>query len=93
MNFERVLQKVLWRLVTEGCVSYRRIKLSFRLRLLGKIRLQGQALLDNWTWGLSLVALTIGIHVTGVTFLVSVLHTFRVRLESRNLGLPRMIAS
>jgi hypothetical protein len=31
MNFERVLQKVLWRLVTEGSISYRRIKLSFAL--------------------------------------------------------------
>ena len=31
MNFERVLQKVLWRLVTEGCISYRRIKRVFRL--------------------------------------------------------------
>jgi class 3 adenylate cyclase/tetratricopeptide (TPR) repeat protein len=31
MKFERVLQKVLWRLVTEGSISYRRIKLSFRL--------------------------------------------------------------
>src|SRR6516164_10593359 len=31
MNFERVLQKVLWRLVTEGSISYRRIKLSFGL--------------------------------------------------------------
>ena len=31
MNFERVLQKVLWRLVTEGSISYRRIELSFRL--------------------------------------------------------------
>ena len=50
------------------------------------------ALLDNWTWGLSLIALTIAIHVTGVTFLVSVLHSFRVRLESKHLGLPRMIA-
>jgi hypothetical protein len=49
-------------------------------------------LLDNWTWGLSLIALTIGIHVTGVTFLVPVLHSFRVRLESRSLGLPRVIA-
>ena len=26
MNFERVLQKVLWRLVTEGSISYRRIR-------------------------------------------------------------------
>src|SRR3974390_1609931 len=31
MNFERVLQKVLWRLVTEGSISYRRIRLSFGL--------------------------------------------------------------
>ena len=31
MNFERVLQKVLWRLVTEGSITYRRIKLSFGL--------------------------------------------------------------
>ena len=31
MNFERVLQKVLWRLVTEGSISYRRIKRSFDL--------------------------------------------------------------
>ena len=31
MNFERVLQKVLWRLVTEGSISYRRMKLSFGL--------------------------------------------------------------
>ena len=31
MNFERVLQKVLWCLVTEGSVSYRRIKRSFGL--------------------------------------------------------------
>ena len=31
MNFERVLQKVLWCLVTEGSISYRRIKLSFGL--------------------------------------------------------------
>ncbi len=31
MNFERVLQKVLWRLVTEGSISYRRIELSFGL--------------------------------------------------------------
>ena len=31
MNFERVLRKVLWRLVTEGSISYRRIKRSFGL--------------------------------------------------------------
>ena len=31
MNFERVLKEVLWCLVTEGGISYRRIKLSFAL--------------------------------------------------------------
>ena len=49
-------------------------------------------MLDDWTWGLSLIALTIAIHVTGVTLLVSVLHSFRVRLESRSLSLPHVIA-
>ena len=48
--------------------------------------------LDNWTWGLSLIALTIAIHATGVTFMVSVLHTIRIRLESRSLGLPYVFA-
>jgi hypothetical protein len=48
-------------------------------------------LLDNWTWGLSLIALTIAVHVTGVTFIVSRVHTFRLRLEGRKLGLPYVI--
>lgn len=50
------------------------------------------ALLDNWAWGLSLIALTIAIHVTGVTFLVSVPHGFRVQLKSRTLGPLHVIA-
>jgi hypothetical protein len=50
------------------------------------------ALLDNWTWGVSLIALTVAVHVTGVTFMVSVLHSFRVWLESQNCGLPHLIA-
>jgi hypothetical protein len=50
------------------------------------------ALLDNWTWGLSLIALTIAIHATGVMFMVSVLHSFRIWLASRSLGLPHLIA-
>lgn len=49
--------------------------------------------MDNWTWGLSLIALTMAIHVTGVTFLASVLHRFRVRLETRRLASPRAIAT
>jgi hypothetical protein len=48
--------------------------------------------LDDWAWGLSLIALIIAFHVIGVTFLVSVLHSFRVRLESRRLGLPYVLA-
>ena len=48
-------------------------------------------MLDNWAWGLSLIALTIAIHATGVTFMVCVLHGFRVRLEHRSLGLPHLI--
>src|SRR4029077_20179963 len=31
VDFEQVLKEVLWRLVTEGSISYRRIKLSFGL--------------------------------------------------------------
>ena len=48
--------------------------------------------MENWIWGLSLIALTIAIHATGVTFMVSLLHGFRVRLESRSLLLPHMVA-
>jgi hypothetical protein len=48
--------------------------------------------IDNWICGLALIALTIAIHVTGVTFLASVLHGFRVRLQSRPPASPRMIA-
>jgi hypothetical protein len=48
--------------------------------------------LANWTWGLSLIALTIAIHATGVMFMVSVLHSIRVRLESRSLSLPHVFA-
>jgi hypothetical protein len=40
----------------------------------------------------SLIALTIAIHVTGVTFLVSMLHRFRVRLESQSLGSAHVMA-
>lgn len=41
-------------------------------------------MLDNWAWGLSLIALTIAVHVTGVTFMASGLHFFRLRLERRS---------
>jgi hypothetical protein len=58
--------------------------------LLGEASVVSATLLDNWTWGLSLIALTIAIHATGVAFMVSVLHRTRVRLESRDLGLSRV---
>ena len=47
-------------------------------------------MLDNWTWGLSLIALTIAVHVTGVTFLVGEVHVFRLRLERRTSRLPHL---
>ena len=48
--------------------------------------------MDNWTWGLSLIALSIAVHATGVTSMVSVLHGIRVRLESRSLGSSHVFA-
>jgi hypothetical protein len=46
--------------------------------------------LDNWTYSLSLFALTLGIHATGVTFMVSALRGFRLGLENRSLQLPHL---
>jgi len=40
--------------------------------------------LENWTWGLSLIALTIAIHVAGVALMAFVTLRIRVRLESEN---------
>jgi hypothetical protein len=48
--------------------------------------------LDNWIWGLSLIALTIAIHATSVAFMVFVLHGFRVRLERQSRSLARVFA-
>jgi membrane-associated PAP2 superfamily phosphatase len=39
-----------------------------------------------------LIALTLAIHAAGVTFLVSVLHDIRFRLESRNIRLAHLRA-
>jgi hypothetical protein len=44
-----------------------------------------------WTWGLSLGALTIAIHATGVVLMSIVGLRMRVRLETRNLGLRHLI--
>jgi hypothetical protein len=46
----------------------------------------------NWTWGLSLIALTLAIHATGVAYMALGLQTIRIRLESRSLGLRHVLA-
>ena len=45
----------------------------------------------NWTWGLSLIALTIAIHTMGVVMMALVGLRIRVRLETWNLGLRHVI--
>ena len=45
----------------------------------------------NWAWGLSLIALTIAIHATGVVIMSFLGFGIKVRLESRTLGLRRVI--
>jgi hypothetical protein len=46
--------------------------------------------LNNWTYGLALVAVTLAIHVASVTFMVSVVHVTRLRVKSWNLPLPHV---
>jgi hypothetical protein len=49
--------------------------------------------LENWTWGLSLIALTIAMHVAGVLLLTLPGASIRARIESRNrLTLRHMAA-
>ncbi len=48
--------------------------------------------LDNWIYGLALVALTLAIHAAGVTFMISVLRGIRLRLGRRDLHLPHVFA-
>ena len=45
----------------------------------------------NWTWGLSLIAMTIAIHATGVVMMALVGLVIRARLETRNLGFRHVI--
>jgi hypothetical protein len=45
----------------------------------------------NWTWGLSLIALTIAIHATGVVVMAFAAFGMRVRMETRKLGLRHLI--
>ena len=48
--------------------------------------------MDNWICGLALVALTLAIHAAGVMFMVSVLHSIRLRLESRSVHFRHVFA-
>jgi hypothetical protein len=48
--------------------------------------------LDNWVWGLSLIVLTMAMHATSMTVMAAVLHSFRLRQESRSTALPRAFA-
>jgi hypothetical protein len=49
--------------------------------------------LENWTWSLSLIVLTIAIHTIGIAFLAFATERIRVRLESLNrLSLRRIFA-
>jgi hypothetical protein len=41
-------------------------------------------------YGLALIALTLAIHAAGVTFMVSIVHVLRIRLQSRNLRLQHV---
>jgi hypothetical protein len=45
----------------------------------------------NWAWGLSLIALTIAIHVMGVVMMAVAGLRFRLWLETRNLGFRHVI--
>jgi hypothetical protein len=45
----------------------------------------------NWTWGLSLIALTIAIHATGVVMMAIAGLAIRAWLAARNLGFRHVI--
>ena len=47
--------------------------------------------MDNWIWGLSLIALTLAIHATAVAFMVWALQVFRVRLQTLEYRLPACV--
>ena len=40
--------------------------------------------MENWTWGLSLIAVTMAIHATGISFMAFATVSIRVRMENRN---------
>ena len=46
----------------------------------------------DWLWGLSLIVLTMAIHVTGIVMLAFVVVRVRVRLDTRGLKMRSLIA-
>ena len=46
--------------------------------------------MENWTWGLALIALTVGIDALGIVSMALVLHSIGIRVESQRLGLRRV---
>jgi hypothetical protein len=42
--------------------------------------------MENWTWGLSLIALTIMIHATGIAFMSLLMFSIRDRMQSKGLS-------
>jgi hypothetical protein len=48
--------------------------------------MDGDLMFASWTWGLSLIALTIALHAVGVVTMALVGLRFRVGLENHHLG-------
>src|SRR5215471_9572610 len=57
--------------------GHRRVGTSLK-----RVAQRGIDAVENWTWGLSLIVLTIAIHTTGVIFMAFATVRIRVRLES-----------
>ena len=49
--------------------------------------------MENWTWGLSLIALTMAMHATGVIFMALAGLSIRARIESQNYLTSRHMAA
>jgi hypothetical protein len=47
---------------------------------------------EGWTWGLSLIGLTIAVHAMGVVMMAIAGMRMRVRLETRSLGLRHVVS-
>ena len=46
--------------------------------------------MENWTWGLALIALTVGIRAAGIVSMALALHSIGIRVESQRLKLRRL---